>query len=88
MTECKLIPLGDRVVVEPALVETQTKSGIVLPEGSKEKSQEGTIIAVGSGLEGKIGDKIIYCKYSGTEVKLGSAKYIILEERDILAIRV
>ncbi len=93
----KLTPIGDRVVVKPAPEEQKTKSGIVLPDSAKEKPQEGTVVAVGSGrildngqkvpLEVKIGDKIIYSKYGGTEIKIDEEEYIILSERDILAIR-
>ena len=92
-----LTPLGDRVVVKPAPEEQKTKSGIVLPDSAKEKPQEGTIVAVGTGrvlesgkkapLEVKVGDKIIYSKYGGTEVKIDKEEYIILSERDILAIK-
>jgi chaperonin GroES len=97
MASKKLTPIGDRVVVKPDPEEQKTKSGIVLPETAKEKPSEGTVVAVGPGrilengqkvpLEVKIGDKIIYSKYGGTEVKLDSEEYIILAERDILAIK-
>ncbi len=90
-----LNPIGDRVVVKPAPEEVKTKSGIVLPDAAKEKPSEGTVMAVGSGrvldngqkvaLEVKIGDKVIYSKYGGTEVKIDGEEYIILSERDILA---
>jgi chaperonin GroES len=93
----KLSPIGDRVVVKPEPEEQKTKSGIVLPDSAKEKPQEGTVVAVGTGrildngqkvpLEVKVGDKIIYSKYGGTEVKIDNEEYIILSERDILAIR-
>ena len=92
-----LKPLADRVVVKPEPSEEKTLSGIVLPDSAKEKPQIGTIIAVGSGrildngqkvpMEVKIGDKIIYAKYGGTEIKLDGEEYIILQERDILAIK-
>lgn len=91
----KLQPLGDRVIVKAMESEEKTKSGIVLPETAKEKPQEGEVIAVGSGryeegkrvpLEVKQGDKIIYSKYGGTEVKVEGEEYLILSERDILAI--
>jgi len=97
MASKKLTPIGDRVVVKPEPEEQKTKSGIVLPDTAKEKPSEGTVVAVGSGrildngqkvpLEVKIGDKIIYSKYGGTEVKIDDEEYIILAERDILAIR-
>ena len=92
-----LTPIGDRVVVKPAREEQKTKSGIVLPDSAKEKPSEGTVVSVGSGrvldngqkvaLEVKIGDKVIYSKYGGTEVKVENEEYIILSERDILAIK-
>lgn len=97
MASKKLTPIGDRVVVKPAPEEQRTKSGIVLPDTAKEKPSEGTVVAVGSGrvldnghkvaLEVKIGDKIIYSKYGGTEVKIEEDEFIILSERDILAIK-
>ena len=88
-------PLGDRVVVKVLEKEETTKSGIVLPEAAKEKPQEGEILAVGSGeliegkrvpLEVKVGDRVIYSKYAGTEVKMGDKEYLILRQSDILAI--
>lgn len=93
----KLTPIGDRVVVKPEPEEEKTKSGIVLPDTAKEKPSEGTVIAVGPGrvldnglkvpLEVKIGDRVIYSKYGGTEVKIDGEEYIILSERDILAVK-
>jgi len=91
-----LKPLGDRIVIE--LVESEEKSafGIVLPDSAKEKPQEGRVLAVGTGrvldngsrveLDVKEGDKIIFSKYSGTEVKYQGSEYLILRESDILAI--
>ena len=97
MPGTKLKPIGDRVVVKPEPEELKTKSGIVLPDSAKEKPQEGTVIAVGSGrvldngqkipVEVKIGDKVIYSKNGGTEIKIEKEDYIILSERDILAIK-
>lgn len=90
-----LRPLGDRVIVEPAAKEEKTASGIVLPDTAKEKPQEGVIIAVGTGrfedgkrvpLDVREGEKVIYSKYAGTEVKYGEKEYLILKENDILAI--
>jgi len=91
-----LKPLGDRVVIEPTPKEEVTKSGIVLPDTAKEKPQEGTIIAVGAGklddkgvrqpLEVKEGLKVLYAKYAGTEFKVEGKEYIILSEKDILAV--
>jgi chaperonin GroES len=84
-------------VVKPEPEEQRTKSGIVLPDTAKEKPQEGTVVAVGTGrvldngqkvpLEVKVGDKVIYSKYGGTEVKIDDEEFVILSERDILAIR-
>ena len=92
----KLKPLGGRVIVEPIEQEEMTAGGIILPETAKEKPQEGKILAAGPGdrdedgeripMEVQIGDKVLYAKYSGTEVKLDGKKLLILRESDILAI--
>ncbi len=91
----KLVPLGDRVVLKHLEAETTTKSGIVLPGQEKEKPQQAEVIAVGPGgmvdgkeikMEVKAGDKVIYSKYSGTEVKLEDEKFIIVKQSDILAV--
>ncbi|GGE24195.1 10 kDa chaperonin [Marinithermofilum abyssi] len=88
-------PLGDRVVIQAIEKEETTASGIVLPETAKEKPQEGKVIAVGTGryengqkveLEVKEGDRVIFSKYAGTEVKVGDQEYLVLRESDILAI--
>lgn len=89
-------PLGDRVVIKVLEGETTTKSGIVLPDTAKEKPQQGEVVAVGTGkvldngqrvaLDVKVGDKIIFSKYAGTEVKVEGQEYLIVSERDILAI--
>ena len=89
-------PLGDRVLIRPKETEEKTASGIVLPETAKEKPQEGEIIAVGPGakdengnripMDVKEGDKVLYSKYSGTEVKIDGVEHLILRESDILAI--
>mgnify|MGYP001119517219 FL=1 len=88
-------PLGDRVVIEAIAKEETTASGIVLPETAKEKPQEGKVVAVGSGhlkdgqripLELKEGDRVIYSKYAGTEVKIDGKEYLIMRESDVLAI--
>ena len=89
-------PLGDRVVVKPGDREETTRSGIVLPDTAKEKPQEGKIVAVGTGrrldsgelvpLEVKVGDKVLYAKYAGTEVKVEGEEYLIVREADILAV--
>ncbi len=88
----KLVPLGDRVVLKQLAAEETTKSGIVLPGQEKEKPQQAEVVAVGPGtedvkMEVAVGDKIIYSKYSGTEVKLDEEeKYIIVKQEDILAV--
>jgi chaperonin GroES len=91
-----LEPLGDRVIVSPNEGEEKTESGIVIPDTAKEKPQEGKVLAVGPGryeegklipLDVKVGDKVIYSKYGGTEVKVGGKEVLILSERDILAKR-
>jgi len=91
----KLRPLGDRVVIKQLEAEEKTKSGIVLPGNAQEKPQEAEVVAVGPGgvidgkevkMEVKIGDKIIYSKYAGTEVKLDGDEFIIVKQSDILAI--
>lgn len=91
----KLVPLGDRVVLRQLVAEETTKSGIVLPGQNKEKPQQAEVVAVGPGLmedgktvkmEVKVGDAVIYSKYSGTEVKMDDEEYIIVKQSDILAI--
>ncbi|MBO6208474.1 MAG: co-chaperone GroES [Lachnospiraceae bacterium] len=87
----KLVPLGDRVVLEQLVAEETTKSGIVLPGQNKEKPQQAKVIAVGPGteevkMEVKKGDEVIYSKYSGTEVKIDDKEYIIVKQNDILAV--
>ena len=91
----KLVPLGDRVVLKQVEAEETTKSGIVLPGQAQEKPQQAEVIAVGPGgvVDGKevkmevaVGDKVIYSKYSGTEVKLENEEYIVVKQSDILAI--
>jgi chaperonin GroES len=92
----KLKPLGDRLVVKPLESEEVTASGIVLPETAKEKPQKGEVLSVGPGArddEGKriamdvrVGDKVLFAKYAGTEIKMDSDKLLILRESDILAI--
>ena len=91
----KLTPLGDRVVIKALLAEETTKSGIVIPGQAKEKPQQAEVIAVGPGgvvdgkevtMQVKVGDKVIYSKYSGTEVKIDDEELIIVKQGDILAI--
>ena len=92
----KLRPLGDRLVVEPIEREEMTASGIYVPETAKERPQEGKVLAVGPGqkdedgeripMDVSVGDRVLYAKYAGTEVKLEDKKVLILKESDILAI--
>ena len=84
-------PLADRVLVEPIEAETKTASGIIIPDNAKEKPQKGKIMAVGKGTKDnqmtvKVGDLVLYGKYSGTELKLEGKDYLIMSEKDILAI--
>ena len=84
-------PLSDRVLVEPVAAETQTASGIYIPETAKEKPQKGKVVAVGSGKKDhdmtvKVGDTVLYGKYSGTELKLEGTDYLMMREDDILAV--
>ena len=90
-----LKPLGDRVVIKQLEAEEKTKSGIILASGAKEKPQQAEVVAVGPGgivdgkevkMEVKVGDKVIYSKYAGTDVKLGEDEYVIVKQNDILAI--
>lgn len=87
----KIKPLADRVLVEPMAAETQTASGIFIPDTAKEKPQKGTVVAVGSGKKDhsmtvKEGDVVLYGKYAGTELKFEGKDYLIMREDDILAI--
>ncbi len=84
-------PLADRVLVEPTAAETKTASGIIIPDTAKEKPQEGTVVAAGPGkkdepISVKVGDKVLYGKYSGTELKLDGKDYLIVKESDLLGI--
>jgi chaperonin GroES len=90
-----LKPLEDRIVVKPSEGEETTSSGLVIPDTAKEKPQEGSVMAVGPGrfedgarvpLDVSVGDKVIYSKYGGTEVKVSGDEYLILSARDVLAI--
>ncbi|HEX7463453.1 MAG TPA: co-chaperone GroES [Actinomycetota bacterium] len=93
--EFSLKPLEDRIVVKPSEEEETTVSGIVIPDTAKEKPVEGKVVAVGPGrfedgkrvpLDVAVGDKVIYSKYGGTEVKVGGQEYLILSARDVLAV--
>ncbi len=96
MSKINLKPLADRVIVKPMEAEETTKGGIILPDTAKEKPIEGTIVAAGPGktgddgklvkLEVKVGDKVLYGKYSGTEVTVEGNEYLIMRESDIFAI--
>jgi chaperonin GroES len=92
----KIKPLGDKLVVKPISAEQKLASGIVLPDTAKEKPQQGEVLAVGSGrvldngtripVEVKVGDKVLYSKYGGTEIKIDEEELLILNERDVHAI--
>ena len=96
MANFKIQPLADRVIVKPAPAEETTKGGIILPDTVKEKPIEGTVVAVGAGrvteegenvpMNVKPGDKILYGKYSGTEIKIEGEEYLIMRESDIYGI--
>lgn len=84
-------PLADRVLVEPAPAEEKTASGIIIPDTAKEKPQKGQVVAIGSGktdepLTVKVGDTVLYGKYSGTEISVEGSDYLIMREADIFAI--
>ena len=84
-------PLSDRVLIEPVAAETQTASGIFIPDTAKEKPQKGAVVAVGTGTKEqamtvKVGDTVLYGRYAGTELKLEGKEYLIMKEEDILAI--
>lgn len=92
----KIVPLGDRVVVRPLAAEEKTKGGILLPDTAKEKPQEGEIVAVGKGrtldngtiapLEVKVGDRVLYGKYSGNEIVIDGEELMIMRDEDLLAV--
>ncbi|MCU7618178.1 co-chaperone GroES [Chryseobacterium sp. 09-1422] len=84
-------PLADRVLIEPIAAETKTASGIIIPDTAKEKPQEGTVVAVGPGKVDepttvKVGDKVLYGKYSGSELKLDGKDFLIVKESDLLGV--
>jgi chaperonin GroES len=91
-----LKPLGDRLLVKPIEQEETTASGIILPETAKEKPQEGEVLAAGPGarkddgtripMDVQVGDRVLYAKYAGTEVKIDGTKHLILRESDVLAV--
>ncbi|MFW6226467.1 MAG: co-chaperone GroES [Bacteroidota bacterium] len=91
MSEVKIKPLADRVLVEPMEAEEKTASGIIIPDSAKEKPQKGTVVAVGTGtkdetMEVKVGDVVLYGKYSGTELSVEGNDYLIMRQSDILAV--
>ena len=88
MTKINFKPLADRVLVEPATAEEKTASGIIIPDTAKEKPQKGKIIAIGNGTKDnkitvKVGDQVLYGKYSGTELNINGVDYLIMKESDI-----
>ena len=91
MATLNIKPLADRVLVEPLEAETKTASGIIIPDSAKEKPQQGVVIAVGAGKKDepmtvKVGDQVLYGKYSGNEISVDGKKYLIMHESDIFAI--
>jgi chaperonin GroES len=91
MAELKIRPLEDRVLIKPMEAEDKTASGIIIPDSAKEKPQRGTVVAVGPGtkdvkMEVKIGDSVLYGKYSGTELSYDGKDYLMMKQSDILAI--
>ncbi len=91
MSQLNIKPLADRVVIEPAPAETKTASGIIIPDSAKEKPQEGIVVAVGNGKKDEpmtvvVGDKVLYGKYSGTEVKVSGETFVIMKEDEIFGI--
>ena len=91
MATVNVKPLGDRVLVEPQEAEVKTASGIIIPDSAQEKPQKGKVLAVGKGtkdveMELKVGDVVLYGKYSGTEIKLDDKSFLIMRQSDILAV--
>ncbi len=91
MSEVKIKPLADRVVIEAAPAEQKTASGLIIPDSAKEKPQRGTVVAVGNGkpdepMTVKVGDVVLYGKWAGTEISLEGNDYLIMKEADIFAI--
>ena len=91
MAKLKIKPLADRVLIEPAKAESTTVSGIIIPDTAQEKPQKGIVVAVGNGTKDhemsvKIGDQVLYGKYSGTELKFEGNDYLMMRESDLLAI--
>jgi chaperonin GroES len=91
MAKLSVKPLADRVLVQPAVAETKTASGIIIPDTAKEKPMKGTVVAVGNGkpdepMTVKAGDTVLYGKYAGTEIHIDGKEYLIMRESDIYAI--
>jgi len=96
LSKVKIQPLGDRVLVQPLEAKEVKKGGIIIPDTAKEKPQEGKIVAAGAGkktdegkvlpMDVKVGDRVLYCKYSGTEIKIDDQEYLIMHQEDILGI--
>lgn len=91
MKKVNIRPLSDRVLIKPAEAEEKTSTGIIIPDTAKEKPMEGEVIAIGQGKKDepitvKVGDKVLYGKYSGTEINIDGNKYLIMRESDIYAI--
>ena len=91
MSKIKIKPLADRVLIEPQSAEEKTASGIIIPDTAKEKPQKGKVIAVGSGtadekMEVKVGDMVLFGKYSGSEISVNNIDYLIMRQSDILAV--
>lgn len=91
MSEVKIKPLADRVLVEPQEAEEKTASGIIIPDTAKEKPQRGKVVAIGTGtkdetMEVKVGDTVLYGKYAGTELSIDGKDYLIMRQSDILAV--
>jgi len=91
MATVKIKPLADRVLIEPMAAEEKTPTGIIIPDTAKEKPQKGTVVAVGPGtkdekMEVKVGDVVLYGKYSGTELTIKGKDYLIMRQSDVLAI--
>ena len=91
MSQLKIKPLADRVIIKPKEAEAKTASGIIIPDSAKEKPQKGTVVAAGPGtkdekMEVKVGDVVLYGKYSGSEITVDGDDYLIMKQSDILAI--
>lgn len=91
MSQVKIKPLADRVLVEPLAAEQKTASGIIIPDTAKEKPQRGKVIAVGKGkkdepMELKVGDEVLYGKYAGTEISIEGTDYLMMRQEDVLAV--